>query len=234
VIPSPASLDDVLLRQSVWRGGALVRNAARAVPTGFAALDREFPGGGWPDGVLAEILHSREGFGELQLVLPALAALSAAGHRIALIAPPHLPYAPALAAAGIELSGLAVVRVASRPDALWAAEQALHAGACRAVLVWLRGARYPELRRLALAAEKSQGMGLVFRPAEEAVQPSSACLRIALAPDAGRVSVEIVKRRGAPAARPLRIALGRTVHAVDRGSPSASAARSAAARPCVA
>jgi hypothetical protein len=230
----PASLEDVLLRQPVWRGAAFVQTVSRVVPTGFAMLDHELPGGGWPGGALAEILYAREGIGELQLVLPALAALAAAGHRIALIAPPHLPYAPALAAAGVKLSSLAVVRVSSRLDALWAAEQSLRAGACRAVLVWLGGARYADLRRLALAAEKNQGMGLVFRPAQEAAQPSSACLRIALAPDAGRVAVEILKRRGTPATRPLRIPLERPVHAVAGGSFSAPAARSPAARPCVA
>ena len=56
------------------------------------------PGGGWPTGARTEILSGRAGIGELQLVLPALAALSWAGKRVVWLAPPHLPYAPALAA----------------------------------------------------------------------------------------------------------------------------------------
>lgn len=230
----PASLEEVLLRQPVWRGNALVQSAPRAVPTGFAMLDHELPGGGWPGGALAEILYAREGIGEIQLVLPALAALSAAGHRVAWIAPPHLPYAPALAAAGFKPSCLTVVRVPSRLDALWAAEQSLRAGTCSAVLVWLRGARYADLRRLVLAAESHQGMGIVFRPAKESAQPSPACLRLALAPESGKVAARILKRRGAPVATPLRIPIGRPVHAVDGASFPAPGARSPVARPCIA
>ena len=229
----PSALEEVLLCQPVWRGNALAHSASRAVPTGFAMLDHELPGGGWPGGALAEILYAREGIGELQLVLPALAALSAAGHRIAWIAPPHLPYAPALAAAGFKPSCLTVVRVPSRLDVLWAAEQSLRAGTCRAVLVWLRGARYADLRRLALAAENNQGMVVVFRPAEESAQPSPACLRLALAPEAGRVSARILKRRGAPVATPLRIPIERPVHAVDGASFSAPGAGNPVARPCI-
>ena len=66
-----AALEDILQRHPVWLGGA-PQLAAPAVPTGFRALDRELPGGGWPRGALTEILGSQEGIGELQLVLPAL------------------------------------------------------------------------------------------------------------------------------------------------------------------
>ena len=95
------SLADILSQHSVWRGGALAPGPGRTVPTGFAALDRELPGAGWPRGALTEILGQREGVGELQLVLPALAALSASGRRVVWLAPPHLPSAPALAAAEV-------------------------------------------------------------------------------------------------------------------------------------
>ena len=91
------TLADLLQQQAVWRGGAApIALAAPAVPTGYAELDAELPGGGWPAGGLAEVLCHTEGIGELQIVLPALAALTVAGHRVAWLAPPHLPYAPAL------------------------------------------------------------------------------------------------------------------------------------------
>src|ERR1051325_10784310 len=95
-----AALDHILERHPVWRGGRLSASAS-ATPTGFEALDRELPGGGWPRGTLTELLVGRAGIGELRLVLPALAALSWAGRRIAWLAPPHLPSAPALAAGGL-------------------------------------------------------------------------------------------------------------------------------------
>jgi hypothetical protein len=229
----PTHLEDILLRQPVWRGGALAQAVSLAVPTGFADLDRELPGGGWPGGALTELLCAEEGIGQVQLVLPALVLLTAAGQRVAWIAPPYLPYAPALAAAGVDLSCIAVVRSASRRDTLWAAEQALRAQACKAVLIWLRGVRYAELRRLALAAENGAAICLVFRPAEEAKQPTPACLRLALTPDGGKVSARIVKRRGAPAAKPLRISVERSVHALGGAPFPASPDRSAVARSCV-
>src|SRR5213075_637822 len=129
----------------------------------YADLDRELPGGGWPTGVLTEVLGLQEGIGELQLVLPALAKLTSAGKRVVWLAPPHLPYAPALAAAGIDLPHLALVRAAGRRDALWAAEQALRSGSCHALLAWLPSPGYAHLRRLAVAAEAGRAFLALFR-----------------------------------------------------------------------
>jgi len=227
-----AALDAVLLHHPVWRGGALAQTVPQAVPTGFAGLDRELPGGGWPAGALTEILCADEGIGELQLVLPALAALSRAGSRVAWLAPPHLPYAPALAAAGVRLEFLTVVRAPGRRDALWAAEQVLRAGACRALLAWLPRASYAELRRLAVAAEAGAAFTALFRPPQAARESSPASLRLGLEPDGEQLAVRILKRRGALLAAPLRIPIQRPVHAVGSALLSATRARSPAARPC--
>ena len=64
-------------------------------------LDGQLPGGGWPDSGLVELLPNESGIGELRLLMPALAKLSREARWIAWIAPPYLPYAPALASAGI-------------------------------------------------------------------------------------------------------------------------------------
>jgi hypothetical protein len=213
-----------------------------AAPTGFAALDAQLPGGGWPVGGLAELMCSTEGIGELQIVLPALAALTGAGHRIAWLAPPYLPYAPALKAAGVRLSGLTVVRAPGRRDALWAAEQALRSGAFHALLLWLPKATYPELRRLAVAAQTGPGFALAFRPPEAACESSPAVLRLALDPAAevaGHPAVRILKRRGSPLAMPLPLAIERPIvkrpaHALGRAPLSAAPAPGAVARACAA
>lgn len=197
-------------------------------------LDRELPGGGWPVGALSEILCPSEGIGELQLVLPALVALSCAGGRIAWLAPPYLPYAPALAAAGLRLEYLTVVRAPGRRDTLWAAEQMLRAGACKALLAWLPQASYGELRRLALAAEAGAATVALFRPPQAAQESSPAPLRLALEPDGGQLTVHILKRRGARLAAPLCIPIQRPVHAVGSALLSPSPPRSQAARPCLA
>jgi protein ImuA len=222
-----SALQEILEQHPVWRGGA-PQSALPGVPTGYPALDFELPGGGWPAGALTEILSDREGIGELELVLPALARLSWAGRRVVWLAPPHLPYAPALAAAGVNLANLAVVRAPGRRDALWAAEQVLRSGHCHALLGWFRRAGYDELRRLAVAAEGGAAWVALFRPSAAAAESSPACLRLALEAEG---VVRILKRRGAPAAAPLRLALKRPVHALGRTPlPLAPAARPRAAR----
>lgn len=224
-----AVLAEILAKHPVWRGGALAGQVG-ALPTGFGALDTELPGGGWPRRGLTELLADEPGIGELGLVLPAFAALTGAGRRAVWIAPPHVPYAPALAAAGVDLANLLVVHVAERRDALWAAEQALRSGGCHALAAWLPRPRYAELQRLAVAAEAGAA-AFVFRPWAAAGESSPAGLRLGLEPAAAALAVHVLKRRGAPAARPLHLDLERPFHVVGRAalsraaSPDARAAR---------
>ena len=212
------ALAEILTRHPVWRGGSLAQ-AVTALPTGYAHLDAELPGGGWPRHGLTELLVDEAGIGELQLILPALAALMRAGHRTVWIAPPYVPYAPALAAAGVDLVHLLVVRTAERREALWAAEQALRSGSCHALAAWISRPRYPELQRLAVAAEASRAAAFLFRPRAAASESSPACLRLALEAAGPELQVHVVKRRGAPAAAPLRLPLKRPFpHVVGRAA----------------
>jgi hypothetical protein len=228
----PATLEDLLRRQRVWRGARTTQSAVSVLPTGFAQLDGQLPGGGWPSAALTEILSSAEGSGELQLVLPALASLSAAGRRIVWLAPPHLPFAPALAAAGVDLRNVALVRTPRHRDVLWAAEQVLRARACHALLLWCRELRYTELRRLAVAADGSHALAMLFRPQASAQASSPAALRLMLAPASDGLDVRVLKCRGPRSELPLRLHLTRPVHALDRPAPAASRARNPVARLC--
>ncbi len=200
VNPSLAMLLD---RPDVWRGSAVRRDGIRTLPTGFPALDTQIPGGGWPLGTLTEVIPAHEGIGELRLLGPALSTLSRQGQRLGWIGPPHLPYAPALAAAGIDLATLVIVRTGSSQETLWAAEQALRSNACGAVLVWSQAATYAELRRLQIAAEGGAAPVFLFRPADADKAPSPAALRIALGTVHGNLAVHIFKRRGTPAFSPV-------------------------------
>src|ERR1700704_3445776 len=216
------ALEEILQRHPVWRGGTLAR-AAEAVPTGFAVLDAELPGGGWPRQGLTEVLAGEAGIGELELILPAVAALTGAGKRAVWIAPPQIPYAPALAAAGVDLVNLLVVAPSSRRDALWAAEQALRSGSCHALVAWLPKPRYAELQRLAVAAEASHALAFLYRPPAAAAESSPACLRLSLEPAGLELAVHLLKRRGAPLATPLHLPLKRPFHVLGRAaSPRAS------------
>ena len=231
----PLSFSALLDRPDIWRGDSLNRAGAPVVPSGFAALDAGLPGGGWPAGALTEILHAHEGIGELRLLGPALAGLSRVGLRLAWVAPPHLPYAPALAAAGIDIAKLVIVRTVSLKETLWAAEQALAANACGAVLAWLQGTKYAELRRLQIAAEGGRAPAFLFRPPETAGESSPAALRIALGTACGGLAAHVLKRRGTPLACPILLPAmppavrGKHSH-VDRHSIAAAAARDFPAR----
>jgi cell division inhibitor SulA/protein ImuA len=187
----------------IWCGSGLARTGCPGIATGFAALDAELPGGGWPCGALTEILPQHEGIGELRILGPALAQLAAQGKFIAWIAPPYLPYAPALAAAGIGLERVVIVKTAKDGDSLWAAEQVLRSAACGGVLAWPREICFAQLRRLQLAAEGGRCLAVLFRPTQVAHEPSPAALRIALATSAGGLALSILKRRGAPLSRPI-------------------------------
>ena len=111
------------------------------------------------------------------------------------VAPPLLPFAPALVAGGVVLERVAVVGGA-RP--LWAFEQTLRSGACDAVLAWARQPSAAHIRRLQLAAEQGRTLGVLFRPRRAAREASSAVLRLGLEPQAGGVRVTLLKSRGAP------------------------------------
>lgn len=213
------NLQQVLERPDVWRGGHAP--PVYAVPSGYAALDAELPGGGWPCAALTEILVPGPGAGELRLLLPALARLSRGDRWIAFIAPPYVPYAPALAAAGVELSRLLLVHPKTRAEQLWAVETALRAGACAGVLAWPDGLAPESLRRWQLAAEAGESAGVLF--AHRAVAGSPAALRLRLAPaGAGAVDVHILKRRGGWPAGPLRLEAD---HALAVRAPARSGAR---------
>ena len=147
------------------------------------------------------VLVAATGIGELRLLWPTLARLTAASERVVLVGPPHLPYPQAWLAAGIDLRHLAIVRASGR-EALWAAEQCLRSGSCGAVLCWPRQVNDRALRRLQVAAETGQTLAFAYRPLEEAVNPSPAALRLAV--DTRPAQLRVLKCRGGLApARPI-------------------------------
>lgn len=190
-----AALAEVLRHPGIWRRGTAARATVDAQPTGLAELDTCLPGGGWPRGALSEILIEHDGIGECSLLLPALAALTQAKQRIVFVAPPYIPYPPALAAAGIDLSYVVHID-ASTADTHWTAEQCLRAGCCGAVLSWMHTTDYRQLRRLQLAAETGAAIGFVFRPLRAAKETSPAALRVQVSMADGLPKIDTLKYRG--------------------------------------
>lgn len=196
------ALQAALTDPRLWRGSGAA--PLRAQATGWTALDAVLPGGGWPRGALSEVLYAQPGVGELSLLLPLLARLTRGGQPVAFVSPPCRLHAPALAAGGVALPHTLVVQTPCGADALWSAEQLLHAGSA-ALLLWCRDIETTAMRRLQLAAEKGDGLALLMRPLAAAASPSVAALRLRIERIDGTPTVEVLKCRGA---RPTqRIAL---------------------------
>lgn len=191
---------------TLWQADQLVTPALPVRPSGFAELDAELPGGGWPHHGLTELLLRQPGSGELRLLAPALRQL---GEREGIwIAPPYPPYAPALQELGLPLARLLWLQPASDADAAWAAEQVLRAGSAGAVLWWSREALPATLRRLHLAAQEGSTLLFALRAWGCRQQSSPAPLRLTIEPAAGaRLCVHLFKRRGPSLARPLLLSL---------------------------
>ncbi len=195
-------LEAVLNHPAVWRGNDCARVAIPSIPTGFPELDAALPGSGWPAAALTEIYSGHRGIGEMQLLMPAAARLTRAGRWITLIAPPYIPYAPALAAHGVKLSRLILVRAPGAEERFWAFEQALRHPGCGAVLAWVDRASERALKRLQLAAEAGSAIALLFRSART-IPASPAALRLHVDRLQNRTVVRVLKRRGSDLPAPI-------------------------------
>lgn len=191
---------DELLRTTphLWRGRRPRTAEATAIPTGFQNLDRALPEGGWPFAALMEVSVPAWGIGELHLLLPAMRYVQGSGKRLAWIAPPYLPYAPALADAGIDLNRLLLLdKLSNDKDIWWSAEKLLRSAACGMVLAWPRKlSPFAVLRRLQLAAAEGRCLGVLLL--SDLPTDTPAALRLRLEAGEQGLWVHILKARGMP------------------------------------
>lgn len=197
---APHPLDPGRLPPSVaallWYGDQLAPSAGRVLPTGFAALDAELPGGGWPCGTLTELLQPQPSIAEWRLFGSALGRAAAAGQTIALVGPPKPPHPPGLGHAGIDPEKLLWLQAETPAERLWCAEQLVASGGC-AVVAWLPQARAEQVRRLQLAAQGGDALVILCRPAAAEHEASAAPLRLHVALGADwNLRVRVLKRRG--------------------------------------
>jgi protein ImuA len=211
------------LHPALWRAHQLGhRTQPAATPSDFAPLDAELPGGGWPHGMLTELLLPHAGLGELRLLAPALARIAGSGRSVMLFDPPAGLSGWALAQLGVATEQLLVIygrdgprgaanlrRALPAADLLWALEQSLKSGHVGAVLAWLpQRLRADALRRLQLAAQGHDGPVFLLREIEARLKPSAAPLRLALGcAGIDTLVLRVFKRRGPPLAAPLQLAL---------------------------
>ena len=206
----------------LWRADDLAQAACRdaTVTSGFAALDAELPGGGWPQGQLIELLLDSPGIGELSLLAPALAHCTQDARACVWVLPceraapaalPTLPYPPALAAAGVDLAHALFVQPETPREAFWTIEQSLRAAHLGALVGWLphttssREGEFRAMRRLQLLASRQQAPVFLLRDARALHAPSPAALRLQLAARDGGLAVTLLKRRGRPLLEPVAL-----------------------------
>lgn len=188
----------------VWRVEDLARGKA-TVSSGAPALDAQLPGGGWPTGVMVEVLQRSPGRHVWQLLLPALATtLQEQDGPIVLIGAPWHPFGPSLTAQGVRPERLLCIQADQRAARVWAAGQALRCAQVAAVLAWLPQASNEDLRRLHLAAQQHAHLLFVFRNAGHRQEASPAALRL-LVEGIDQLEVRIIKRQGPPLLQPLQL-----------------------------
>ena len=209
------ALNELLKSQpALWRGRDQ-QNDYASIPTGYDQLDNVLPSGGWSIGCVTELLLEQTGIGELSLLLPGLQQVTHDNQWAAFINPPYLPYAPALANAGINLERLLIVNSDNDTDTLWATEQLLRAGIFASVVAWVTHTTAQKQRRLQLAAEIGKTWATVYRPGSAQTEHSPAAFRIVLSTQsmqsaksvqnktsaqnthaAGNTTLHIIKSRG--------------------------------------
>lgn len=197
---------ETLLKQpnnaTIWRGSESKLTQAKpfhTLDTGYCELNQQLHTGGWPLTTTNEIGLNQNGIGELRLLIPALKTLQTRSQKqnILWIAPPYLPYAPGLVKEGIDVSKLTIVDSKNIKDIVWAAEQALLSESCAAVLCWTQAHMLSNaiLRRLQLAAKKTNTWSILLRHSSCLEQASVSGLRIKLACTAhSQLAVHIVKQ----------------------------------------
>ncbi len=225
-LPSTPALD------GVWRASELGSTAFNTVSSGHAALDAALPGEGWPRGQLTEVLQHQVGLHEWRLLRYGLQHClgtanpvptgQTSASLVVLVGSPHAVNTSALACQGIPSPSMVVIDVAQPSERLWVAEQALRCRDVAVLLLWAPKALPEQLRRLQVAAQALGGRRLsplvfVFRPAMAAHESSPAPLRIgltlaraglrgtsgAVAHVAGRLAVQVIKRRGPVLTEPV-------------------------------
>lgn len=162
-----------------------------AISTGLPSLDALLAGGGLRRGTCVEWLSEGPGTGVERLALEVVPhALRPGG--VCLIVDPRREFFPRGAVAmGLDLNRLVVLRPQHPEEALWGTEQALRCPAVNAVVAWNElvpsGRQHDRIfRRLQLAAEEGQSLGVFLRPGEAQRRACWGDLRVLVSPRGGK------------------------------------------------
>jgi protein ImuA len=166
------TMDKNALRRALADMRMPAGDRAGAFGSGIAGLDGLAPNGGFARGAVHELLWPRGGDGSdgepmsLAMMLAAAAQREGQGGRgaVAWNDPERELYLPGLAAGGIDLRNLVLLRCDKRGDQLWALAECLRCRGVSATVARVENLTQLEARRLQLAAERGGGVGVFMRP----------------------------------------------------------------------
>ena len=184
---------------AVWRGSEMGHAPDKTIHTGFAALDAELPGGGWPCRSLTEILQPQPSLCEWRLLGRTLSGIASSGGQIVLVSPPKQPHLPGLLQHGLRREQLVWLDAQTPAERLWATEQLIKSNPGGAILSWLPQARPEQLRRLQVHAQSCEALVFLFRPAAAQLDASAAPLRLLVhLGNDWQLQASVFKRKGTP------------------------------------
>jgi protein ImuA len=223
----------------------------RSFATGLAALDRLLPNGALARGAIHEVLwgakdprplffaawlaraacgHGRDApplFGRAASAAPSsrntnhAPTANAAGPRVVWCDPRREIYPPALAAAGIALEQLLLLRPRTAEEEVWALAECLKCKGVAATLAQPPPLSRVQARRLQLAAERGGGVGLLLRPHNADAAHHAAVTRWLVEPARGertvqRWKIQLVHGHGGLLHHPVYLECSRDRHETDR------------------
>lgn len=181
----------------IWRASQHKSSILPTVTSGFSELDHLLAGDGWPRGALIECHCPQTGIGEIELFRRAMALCCRQQETLFWVDPPHTPYVPALERADMTPEQFFLIRTTDDEDQVWTLEQLLQCPSSGLVMGWSRRRNPSHLRRLQLASENGDTMGIMMITSGPARAPSPAPVRIALAAANGQaLDLEIQRQRG--------------------------------------
>lgn len=182
---------------ALWRANELGHGKQSVVSSGWASLDAELPGGGWPRGAVTEVLATQPSVLEWRLLSPALRQVVAAGGQVVVIGPARHPHLPGLLHEGLDERQLVWIRAEAPSERMWVTEQLIRSNAAGAIIAWLPQARQEQLRRLQVGALACEGLVFLCRPTAARHEASASPLRVHASVGLDwELKVNVFKRRG--------------------------------------
>lgn len=182
---------------AVWHGSELGHCTNKVSPSGWAELDAELPGGGWPLQSVTEVLAAQPSVLEWRLLAPALKKACSSGGQVVVVGPPRHPHLPGLQHVGLDERQFVWVKAEMPAERLWVTEQLIKANAAAAVVAWLPQVRQEQLRRLQVCSLACDGLVFLCRPEAARHEASAAPLRVHASVAADwELKLHVFKRRG--------------------------------------